>query len=194
MLSEKSGAKIQLGPNSLEFSNLEYQLQISLKSSTVRILSAYSISNPHLTLSYERKSKDVLCLESWLDSTQLTGINTEEDVIRRGFQFAAPTQGLVFSVGQIDVEKTAGAAPYTRKAMLCLVGVGRAFVADLARAEREQVPQGYQSYYIQHEGVTEHTRDYRHDYFIKNSAQVLPQYLVTYEYDPNWEMAAREVM
>lgn len=35
--------------------------------------------------------------------------------------------------------------------------------------------------------------DYYHEYYIKNQAQVLPQYIVNYEYDPVQERKSREV-
>ena len=101
MLSDKSGAKTLLSHTSPEFAQLEYNLQISLQSSTARIVQAYALSNPHLNLQFERRSKDILTLPSWVDASQLTGANTEEDVIRRGFQFAPPQQGLKFQVGPV---------------------------------------------------------------------------------------------
>jgi hypothetical protein len=42
-----------------------------------------------------------LVLSSWLDSSQLSGANTEEEVIRRGFQFSPHAQGIKVAVGDI---------------------------------------------------------------------------------------------
>ncbi|KAI8906868.1 hypothetical protein EDD86DRAFT_248451 [Gorgonomyces haynaldii] len=117
MLSEK-GAKTLLGPNSPEFAQLEYQLQLTLKSSTARMTQAFALSNPHLSLQFDRRCKDLLVLPTWVDASHLGGINTEEDVIRRGFQFAPSQQGLKFVVEQ---------AGGVRKALLCELGQRRCY-------------------------------------------------------------------
>ncbi len=57
MLSDKVGSKTQLSPNSPEFAYLEYGLQLSLNASTARIVAAYAVSNPHLSLQFENRCK-----------------------------------------------------------------------------------------------------------------------------------------
>ena len=57
MLSDKVGSKTQLSPNSPEFAYLEYGLQLSLNASTARIVAAYAVSNPHLSLQFEKRCK-----------------------------------------------------------------------------------------------------------------------------------------
>lgn len=49
------GSKQTLSPTTPEFGYLEYNLQLALRSCTARITSAYVISNPHLSVQYERK-------------------------------------------------------------------------------------------------------------------------------------------
>jgi hypothetical protein len=50
-----------------------------------------------------------LTLDSWVDSTQLTGANTEEEIIKRGFKFEGPTTGFKFTVGSIKADQKHGA-------------------------------------------------------------------------------------
>ena len=38
--------------------------------------------------------------------------------------------------------------PIIRKALFCQIAVGRAYVADEISAERESIPDGYDSFYI----------------------------------------------
>jgi hypothetical protein len=88
--------KTLLNPDTLLYSELEYFLKTSLSSSTAKIISCYMLSNPHLT---EQFKTDCLVLQSLVDSNDLVGGNTEEDVIRRGYQF---NKGLLFPIGQFQ--------------------------------------------------------------------------------------------
>ena len=78
--------------------------------------------------------------------------------------------------------------------LICIVAVGRAFVAKEPVCEKEPIPAGYDSYYIHDPAANEEHRtqdgnEYVHEYYIKNPAQILPQYLVTFTYDPSNEKA-----
>lgn len=158
MLSDKPGAKTQLGPTTPEFAHLEYTLQLTLKSSTARIVNAYSLSNPHLNIQFDRRCKDILTLPCWVESHRMEGANTEDDVIRRGFHFQSPQSGIKMRAGQIELNNSKGIRVFNvdngldqnlHKALMCLVAVGRAFVADPATSERDVIPDGYDSFYIQ---------------------------------------------
>ncbi|KAJ1342704.1 hypothetical protein BSLG_002801 [Batrachochytrium salamandrivorans] len=210
MLSDKSAGRTQLAPTTPEFAQLEYDLQLTLHSSTVRVVASYAISNPHVSGQFERRSKasDILVLPAWIDSSAFGGINTEEDVVRRGFRLPPPSQGLRFTVGRIDsavstdvggdtlISASTTPGKTLRKAMLCLVAVGRSFVADETMAENEPIPVGYDSFHIQDPTLLADAQPkqkaYEHTYFIKNPAQVLPQYIVHYDYDPLKEKQSRE--
>ncbi|KAJ3296182.1 hypothetical protein HK104_001869 [Borealophlyctis nickersoniae] len=200
-MSDKTGNKTQLSPSTPDFAHLEYGLQLSLRSSTARIVAAYALSNPHLTVQFERRCKDMLVLSSWVDASHLTGTNTEEDVIRRGFQFVPPQPGMKIeemlkSCGEKE-RKSDTQQRTIRKAMLCRIGVGRAHVADEATAEACAVPEGYDSFYIHDPSKSRDAKQngenqYYHEYFIKGSNQVLPVYLIHYDYDPVKEKKSRE--
>ncbi|KAJ3145219.1 hypothetical protein HK101_002518, partial [Irineochytrium annulatum] len=80
MASSSASERSQLTPSSPEFAHLEYGLQLALKSSTARIVTAVAISNPHLGVQFEKRCKDILVLPSWIETGRLQGANTEEDV------------------------------------------------------------------------------------------------------------------
>ncbi|KNC97606.1 uncharacterized protein SPPG_07075 [Spizellomyces punctatus DAOM BR117] len=199
-MSDKLGGKTQLGPSTPEFGALEYELQLALGASTARIVAAHSLSNPHLNVQFEKRCKDMLVLSSWLDASQLAGVNTEDDVIRRGFQFPPAQQGMKFSVGSLAgkgvLKDRKGEGRTLRKALLCRVGVGRAYVADEATAEASPIPNGYDSFYLREQSAPRDGKksldEYHHEYYIKDTAQVVPVYLVHYDFDFNKERQSRE--
>ncbi|KAI8924102.1 hypothetical protein BC831DRAFT_467143 [Entophlyctis helioformis] len=194
-----TGARSQLAPSTPEYAHLEYALQLTLRASTARIVAAYAISNPHQSVQFERRSKDTLVLQAWMDASWFGGINTEEDVVRRGVRFPPPATGLRVTVGRVegsDIETANGNGVVIHKAVACLVTVGRAYIADEGTAEREPVPEGYDSFYLQDPCAMAESGNtasvHEHTYYIKNPAQVLPQYIVHYEYDMAKERHSRE--
>lgn len=207
-MAEKIGGKTLLNPTTAEFTQLEYALQLASKSSTIKIINAFVLSNAHLTNQFEKKSKDKLILSSWVDSSELNGSNTEEEVIRRGFQLGHSNGGLVFGVGSILQQRTQdvgssdkeasqtnmGPSKNKHKALLCLVGVGRSYVVeDRMMASKESIPEGYDSLYIQDAVISKpDNAEYYHEYYVNSDAQVLPQYLVHFEYDLLKEKENRE--
>ncbi len=106
----KTGTKTLLSPTTPEFALLEYNLQLCLKSTTAKIITAHSIVHPHLQSQFDRRcqvfafpfiGQDGLILDAWLDFNVLQGANTEEEVVRRGFQFDAVCSGVKVSVGSL---------------------------------------------------------------------------------------------
>lgn len=43
----------------------------------------------------------MLTLECWLDSKLLEGLNTQDDIVKKGFRFSPTVQGFKFQVGDI---------------------------------------------------------------------------------------------
>ncbi|KAJ3284908.1 hypothetical protein HDU79_007752 [Rhizoclosmatium sp. JEL0117] len=198
--SSKDIKKAPLPPTTPDFAHLEYGLQLALNSSTARIVSAYVVSNPHLSVQFEKRCKDILVQPSWIEASQLIGANTEDEVIRRGFQFASPSQGIKLSVGVLkpssqNQQQPHESSTHLKKMLLCKVGIGRAYVADEINAERQVIPEGYDSFYVVGRDGQQQTKqkpEYYHEYVIKSTAQILPMYLVHYEYDPTRELQSRE--
>ncbi|KAI9355993.1 hypothetical protein DFJ73DRAFT_641345 [Zopfochytrium polystomum] len=188
--------KVLLSPSTAEFAYLEYGLQLALRSSTARIISAHAISNPHLSVQFEKRCKDILTLNSWVDASSLVGANTEDEVIRRGFQFTSTALGMRFPVGSLLTGGPCGTAGFDnsdapRRALYCKIGVGRARVVDHSVAEREAIPDKYDSFYLGN-GELQNDKEYFHEYLLKSSDQILPMYIIQYEHDPSREKASRE--
>lgn len=215
-MSEKS-SKTPIGPSTLEFSSLEYQLQLALSASTARIVAAYAISSPLVNVGFQKRCKDILVLKTWMNVEDLGGVNSEEEVVRRGFQLGPGQSGIRVAVGRLDLPSsgrcpTDGKESTMRKALFCQVGVGRAYVVDKEQiAERTDIPNGYDSFFLKNNEMGD-PHGYRCDYYIKDVAQVcsflftvqgnegrqlavaqiVPLYLVQYEFDPNRERKSRE--
>ena len=121
-----------------------------------------------------------MTLSSWIDASELSGGNTEEDVIKRGFRFTAPDKGGVFSTGCIKEPNDCISRSdqlHTRKVLLCKLGVGRALPVDSNDSIPDNLPQGYDSFYLHNSSLTD-KKKYRHDYYITDAAQILSQYLI----------------
>lgn len=203
---KKDIKKVLLSPTTTEFAHIEYGLQLALRSSTARILSAHAVSNPHLSIQFEKRCKDILVLSSWVDSSYLVGANTEDEVIRKGFQFSSTSQGMKFPVGALLTQSGAPIVQSSpgfeqtqqpKKVLLCKIGVGRARAVDQHTADREPVPENYDSFYTSELGDRNpkdllKKDEYYHEYVIKSSDQILPMYVIQYEYETGKEKASRE--
>ncbi|ORX48180.1 hypothetical protein BCR36DRAFT_355124 [Piromyces finnis] len=188
--------KVQLNYSSPQYSYLEYLLQLGLKASTVEIVNAFVVSNPHLSVQFDRRCKDILTLNSWVDSSNLVGKNTEENIFKEGFKFSSSESGMKFSVGQIKQSSSKDDHDNIKKILLCKIGVGRAYATTKENLASSELPEGYDSFYIMKDGENLDRKDdeneYYHEYYITESAQILPQYLVYYKYDPAIEKKSRE--
>ena len=78
--------------------------------------------------------------------------------------------------------------------LLCTVAVGRSYVQDDASAPRS-LPQGYDSVYLHSPaeaagggGDLTSGENYRHTYVVFDSAQVIPRYVVHFDYHPRERM------
>lgn len=197
--------KTSLSPASPQFSRVEYLLQLSLRASTAKILNATVVSNPHLTLQFEKRAKDILTVDCWVDASQLGGSHSDDDLMKRlsSSAFQLPTQGMKFSVGHIPMDtlginkkkSSSESTKMVKKMVLCKIAIGRAYVADPKSVTKETIPDGYDSFYLLNPDMQLQptvTNEYYHEYYIKNTSQVLPQTIVTFEFDPLLEKLSRE--
>ena len=212
-----SSDKAIVNSASSSFSFLEYYLQISLHATTARIQQAWALSNPHLTLNFEGRCKDILALDAWIDVDSLVPPNTEEDVVKRGFILPgkeasphdsqqppskSPSEFLKVNVGSLKSVLSAGGGgggvkgKIVKKLLLCKVGVGRSYFADEEYAKIGTIPEGYDSFYVSqpkdYSSISENS-EYHHTYIVKDANQILPLYEVVFDYDPEWEKKSREV-
>ena len=60
-----------LTSDSQAYGFLEYFLRLSLQTSTTRIVEAWEVSNPQLTMQFQRRARETLTLDSWIDARTL---------------------------------------------------------------------------------------------------------------------------
>lgn len=132
--------------------------------------------------------------------------------MKKGFQNASVTP-IVFPVGPIDLNGDS-VGKQLRRMMVCKVAVGRAFCVaseqDPLVTANAMTLEGYDSFYVDPESNSQlESLDFcrSHDdeaigysvptlpikYIIKNGAQVLPRFIVEFEYDAKLERQSRQV-
>lgn len=82
-----------------------------MRSTAVTVDKIWSVSNPQLAVQYERRAGGLLALDSWVDVNSLEATHNDvQEVCKRGFQVADPSQGLTFNVGNIKFDAAASGA------------------------------------------------------------------------------------
>lgn len=132
-------------------------------------------------------------MDSWIDLSALQSPNGEEEVLRRGFQFGNNAGGR-FSVGkiQMDAQQEQASEKIIKRFLLCKVAIGRAYYAAEDFAKVAPIPDGYDSFCLENLDQEEKEEAAACNYVVKDGAQVLPTYLVTFEYDPQQEIRSRQ--
>lgn len=188
----------ELTSESPSFGFIEYFLRLSLHASTARIVQAWEVSNPQLTLSFEKRAKELLTMDAWLDVSQLPAHNSEEETVRRGFQFSASGSGIKFNVGRIKLDEPAENGIVRKRMLLCKIAVGRAYNATEDFAKIAAVPDGYDAFVIDRERVHLHNPieaclgDAELEYILKDATQILPTFVVVFEFDVEAERRSRQ--
>ncbi|KAL0232185.1 hypothetical protein PCE1_003181 [Barthelona sp. PCE] len=185
----------QLSRESNEFSEVEYRLKSSLNSFSPKIINVWSIANPLLTAEFERRCKDIQTTAAWVDTSLLDDSNNVSDVLNRNFTI--PTEGFQLSVGSLPlVHQNVG--PQRYEALLCLMGIGKAHIATKELLTTPPtIPAGFDSLVLEKNttgvagdfitlanGAKIHKDCHHFQYLIKHNSQVLPCYLIQFEYDP----------
>ncbi|KAL0228466.1 hypothetical protein RCL1_004609 [Eukaryota sp. TZLM3-RCL] len=187
----------QVSRSSDEFHYVQYRLSVVLRSFSANILKVYNVSNPQLTSRFEKRTEGKLVLDSWVDTSLLSDDNSVNDILHRGF--SVPPHGTRFTTGGVALPHSSGVRRY--ELLLCKVGVGRSFV--VRDASLRPVPPGYDSLAFPSSSVdlsSSHSleswrelpsrqddlySDRMCDYLIAETEQVLPSYLVLFEFDPS---------
>ncbi|EAN31624.2 B-box zinc finger family protein [Theileria parva strain Muguga] len=237
-----------------EWDSIEFSLQLRCRSSRVRLLQAWNVIRPESLSMFNRRSKNMLVLEAFVDTESLDRSNSVQDVCTRGFDIGAP--GFLVTFGNLSLSgfpllstdskgKTLldndtcaldpNGNPLPSKApsdftssiygekrvfdyFVCDVGVGKSLeVPDVVEAQRSRVsmPVEYDSYFLtnsenlrldsltvfagsnetengsvelsseaQSKGVLPQNT-FKHNYIIYDSSQILPRYLIQFEFDPS---------
>ena len=179
-----------LSIDSPEFAQIEFNLRLHLKSSTAQVLRIQEISNPHVRIQFDKKTKQMLKLDSWLDVDEMKEPNTENSVSAKGFKLGVSKSNTKFSVGRISVKEKA-----TKKFMFCKIAVGHSCCATEEYASIGTIPEGYDSFLIDNQGKAmqkdiSNVKNSIFEYIIKDSNQVLPMYIATFSFDPEEEARA----
>lgn len=199
-----------LSNDSNAYSFIEYFLRLSMHASTAKILSSWEVSNPQLTLQFEKRSQNLLTIDSWVDLSTLGEAGCEEELIRSGFgpHLAGSNNGIKFSVGQIKVSE--GEEPIRKKFLLCKVAIGRAYNSTEDFAKIAAIPDAYDSFVLDRREAAPSSSSNNNanggccgghataspstvnEYIVKDAAQILPTYVVSVEYDPVVERRSRQ--
>ncbi len=132
-----------------------------------------------------------------MDLSQFGEAGCEEEIVQQGFNNHLTSAGLKFSVGQIKLSNDKE-GPITRKFLLCKVAIGRAYNSTEDFAKIATIPDGYDSFVIDHQQrpssgcCGEGEEPSINEYIVKDGAQVLPTYVVTIEWDPQTERRSRQ--
>jgi hypothetical protein len=135
-----------------------------------------------------------LTVDSWIDLTALSSPNSEEEVLKRGFQFGANSGGGKFFVGRIQTTPSEN-TKIIKRFLLCKVAIGRAYYAAEDYAKVAPMPDGYDSFFLENlENPDKESpiNNLTSNYIVKDGSQVLPTFLVTFEYDPQLEQRSRQ--
>lgn len=183
------------------FAYIEYFLRLSLCASTARIERAWEVSNPQLTLQFDKRSRSVLTVDAWVEisnGAECGNKQSEEDIIKRGF-VTDGNEGIRFRVGRLRMSANAG-EKVNRRFLLCKVAVGRAYNATEDYARINGVPDGYDSFVIDDASSTASMSAAdpggpvpdSMEYIIKDTSQVLPTYVAVVDFDPEEECRSRQ--
>ena len=196
-LSNANQHLTQLSEDSTTFAYVEYYLRLSLNATTAKIYSAWEVSNPQLTLQFEKRCKDTLTVDAWVDVSKLDAAalgasgNAEEEIMKRGFQLDPHGPGHCFTVGKVAIQSEddqSGDKAIIKRFLLCKVAIGRAYNASEEYASTAAVPDQYDSFVIQ----KDESSDESFRYVVKDHAQILPTFLVAFRYDPSEESRSRQ--
>ncbi|KAL0213656.1 hypothetical protein P9112_005840 [Eukaryota sp. TZLM1-RC] len=188
----------QVSRTSDEFTNVQYRLSSGLRSFTASINKVFNVTNPQLTSRFEKFSEGKLVLDTWVDTSLLEGENSINDILHQGFSLPQP--GMRFTTGGILLPNSSGNRRY--EFLLCKLAVGRSFVAQ--DKSIRPVPAGYDSLLFPSPSYGDLStiqsleswkdtpsrledlhRERLAEYLIPDSDQVLPCYLVQFDFDPS---------
>ena len=66
----------------------------------------WQVDNPQTSVTFARRTSNMLSLKCWVDCGALDSNNQMDDVCRRGFLFPASGEGMSFHHGNVKVRKS----------------------------------------------------------------------------------------
>ncbi|CDJ41324.1 B-box zinc finger family protein, related [Eimeria tenella] len=145
-----------------EWAFIEYMLQISTRTSRVKLLQAWHLSPPQVVNQFERRTARRLVVYSFVEASLLDEENTIQNVTRRGFKIDSRAELTTSAKEQQKDERSAFIEAAKSQLLsgerrvyeffLCKVGVGHSVVMKDEReasGERTTLPQEYDSAYLE---------------------------------------------
>ncbi|CAK72944.1 unnamed protein product (macronuclear) [Paramecium tetraurelia] len=176
----------RLSPNSTEWARIEYLLQLSSGYTSATVKNIWTITNPHMTQTFEKASKGLLTLDSWLEISLLDENNRMEKVCTKGFEF--PQTGLRFPTGHIKLQDNIQPGR-VYELLLLKIAVGKSYCLPdkTSMKDKYKLIQGFDSIYLYNEDEDSMTGTFKHDYVLFDNGRVLPCYVVQFEFDQKKE-------
>ena len=189
-MDTKDNTFVSVPRKSPDFSKIEYQLQMSLGTSTAVIKDLWSVSKPHLNRQFERllNKKKMLTISSFVDINSLDRSTNIDQVVTRGFHF--PPEGKMFSTGFFKLEKPHSAV---YRILMCKVAVGKSLclpvktsLIENLKITRQDLDEAFDSIYLKYEDDEENSV-FKYDYIVYKNDQVYPEYLIDFYFDESKE-------
>lgn len=186
----QSSPYVQVPRKIPDFSKIEYQLQMSLGTSTAVIRDMWSVSIPQLNLQFERlvNRNKMLTITSFIDTVSLDKSSSIDKIIKEGFDF--PPEGKMFSTGFFKLEKPHSAV---YRILLCKVAVGKSLCLPVKTSHienlkitKKDLDSVFDSIYLKYEDDEENSV-FKYDYIVFDNAQVHPEYLIDFYFDESKE-------
>ncbi|KAF0695153.1 Aste57867_14016 [Aphanomyces stellatus] len=165
-----------MNPLTKEYQRVRYMLQASLPGFRVHDdLQIWDMKNPALEAQYEQQTAGLLELDSWVAVEDLGPSMAQ--MYNYGFTSLDTVHAMKFTTGNIPMD--APGKKGKKQYVLCRVAAGRSLPIENEEATKHRLPPSFHSYYM----VPPKTRPtYYHEYIVTNTAQVLPQFLVWFNY------------
>ena len=132
-------------------------------------------------------------LDCWLDASTLVN---EEELVKKGVQIAESEPGLRVYHGALPKPSKTSSRDasqpikHSRRIVLAKVVIGHALATQNDKtAAVDVMPEGYDSFYLMENSNPD---AYNHQYFVKSGAQILPQYILQFEFDAEKEKRSRD--
>ena len=185
-----------LMPHDPDFRMMEYQLKLSLRSASARVLSVHALHPPEQNIEFEKRNVGSVVLDSWVYTPALPEDNTVQQIANHGgrFRIGDPSKGAQFSSGAIRLHADEHGDEYAQRnrppgsmqleflhLRLC---TGQSFLMERENIGKHTVPQGYDSIKIHTPGTDGDPHNFYQEYIVNQEARVWPDFVVNCIYDP----------
>lgn len=187
-MSDFDGGKFTaIVPKTLEFSKMEYLLQLSLGTVTAVVTRMWGVARPALSQLFQKHvtSKNMPTVYSFIDVSTLDKGTSLESIINNNFDLTQ--EGRKFTTGLFKLGKS-GATSY--RVLCCKVAIGKTLCCPTTLKESEEkvlmAENRFHSILVPDEGK-KNFEFYRYTYEIFNKEYVLPEYIIDFTFKEDLE-------